>query len=246
MKACVIIPARYNSSRLPGKPLALINGKPMIQYVIEASLKAVDINHIYVATDDDRIFNFVTSLGVKGLMTSSDALTGTDRIAEASLMLNYDVFVNVQGDEPMVDPADIKECISLKKNYFDQIINGYSYIKSSNELLSLTVPKVVTNDYDQMIYMSRAPIPYSKKGPVDYRRCKKQVCIYGFNKDELNWFASQKNKSFIESYEDIEILRFLNINKIIRMFACNPDTIAVDTEDDRLRVELIFQNEDEN
>ena len=246
MKTCLVIPARYNSSRLPGKPLALINGKPMIQLVIEASSKAIDSEHIYIATDDQRIYDFVESLGIKAVMTSSDALTGTDRVAEAIKSLDYDIFVNVQGDEPMVDPIDIKACISLKKKYFNQIINGYARINSHSDLLSLTVPKVITNDHNELVYMSRAPLPYSKKGPINFKHCKKQVCIYGFNKDELNWFSSQKSKSFLELHEDIEILRFLDTSKTIKMFQCNPDTIAVDTEEDRIRVESIVKSNQEN
>ena len=159
MSACVVIPARYGSSRLPGKPLALIHGKPMIQYVIEAALQAIEIEHLYVATEDSRIHKFVSSLGVQAIMTSPTALTGTDRIAEAIQELDYDIIVNVQGDEPMVDPNDIKECILLKQQNFNYIINGFAYIKSREELMSLTVPKVVTNSNNLLIYMSRAPIP---------------------------------------------------------------------------------------
>ena len=114
MKACVIIPARYSSTRFPGKPLVSILGKPMILWVAEISARAVGIENVYVATESKMIFDLVESCGYSSIMTSINALTGTDRVAEASKNLNYDVFINVQGDEPLLDYNDIINCINLK------------------------------------------------------------------------------------------------------------------------------------
>ena len=107
MKACVIIPARFNSSRFPGKPLVKLNGKEMILWVAEICSKAVNISNVFVATDDNRISDLVSKNGFQTILTSSDLLTGTDRVAQAAKKLDYEVYVNVQGDEPLIDPDDI-------------------------------------------------------------------------------------------------------------------------------------------
>ena len=114
MTACVIIPARHASTRFPGKPLTPLLGKPMILWVAELSARAVGPEHVYVATEDTRISTVVEEAGFRALMTSKTALTGTDRLAEAAEMIDYDIYVNVQGDEPLVNPEDIKRCAELK------------------------------------------------------------------------------------------------------------------------------------
>src|SRR6056297_1338589 len=128
MRACVVVPARYASSRFPGKPLAELLGKPMILWVTELSAKAVGRENVYVATDDERISEAARAAGFSALMTSADALTGTDRLAEAAQMIDYDIYVNVQGDEPLVNPDDIRRCIKLKPEHPEMIVNGFCWI----------------------------------------------------------------------------------------------------------------------
>ena len=111
---CVVIPARFSSSRFPGKPLVSLLGKPMVLWVVDLAIKAVGHDHVYVA-EDDEISTVVSEAGYQVLMTSSKALTGTDRVAEASEQLDYDIYINVQGDEPLVNPLDIRKCINLKQ-----------------------------------------------------------------------------------------------------------------------------------
>ena len=240
MNSCIVIPARFNSSRFQGKPIAKILGKEMIIHVAEACSKAISKNHIYIATDDERIKKVVVENDFQCIMTSCDHLTGTDRIGELTSKLDYQYFINVQGDEPLVNPIDIKKCISLKEENPSEIINGYSYIQSWEEFISKNVPKVVMDNKDYLIYMSRSPIPSSKEENKSIKGCKKQVCIYGFSKSDLNFFSSFKSKGYLENKEDIEIIRFIENGRKVRMFECSGGSVAVDTKFDLEKVEKIL------
>ena len=143
MKACVIIPARFKSSRFPGKPLVKLNGKEMILWVAENCSKALDSKDVYIATDDKRISEVVIKNGFQVILTNSDLLTGTDRVAEASRNLNYEIFINVQGDEPLINHEDILKAIDLKRKYPKSIINSYCSIEENenpkNKNISLII-----------------------------------------------------------------------------------------------------------
>tara|TARA_Y100001968_G_C19437772_1_gene760770 strand:- start:1429 stop:2169 length:741 start_codon:yes stop_codon:yes gene_type:complete len=244
MKACVIIPARYQSSRFPGKPLAEILGKPMILWVSEIAEKAVGKDNVYIATDDIRICEIVNKNGYSFILTSDSALTGTDRVAEASKSLNYDIIINVQGDEPLILPEDIIKCIQQKEKYPNFIINAYNNIKSSQDPINTNIPKVITNESDFLIYISRSLIPGFKDPKKKSIQYKKQVCIYAYNNDELNNFLQFGRKSKLEELEDIEILRFLEFKSTIKMFKSSNESIAVDVIEDVKSVEneLIARN----
>ena len=136
MKACVIIPARFASSRFPGKPLAKLHGKEMILWVAENCCRAVTSDNVYIATDNKKISELVVKKGFQVINTRSDLLTGTDRVAEASKNLNYEIFINVQGDEPLIDHRDILRAIDLKKQYPESIINSYCYIEENENQLT--------------------------------------------------------------------------------------------------------------
>lgn len=242
IRACVVIPARHASSRFPGKPLAPLLGKPMILWVAELAAHAVGREHVYVATDDERIEAVIRNAGFTPLMTSTAALTGTDRLAEAAEMIAYDIYVNVQGDEPLADPDDIRKCISLKTAQPEMILNGFCWMSEGEDPGNINVPKVVTNESSVLAYMSRAPLPASKasrKSPGTY---KKQVCIYGFTRDELRAFAGYGRKSALEECEDIEILRFLELGRQVLMYECSPGSLAVDIPEDVAKVESALQN----
>lgn len=237
MSACVVIPARYASTRYPGKPLTNLLGKPMILWVAELSAKAVGLDHVYVATEDRRIEEVVMQAGYKALMTSKNALTGTDRLAEAAMQIDYDIYVNVQGDEPLVDPESIKVCIEKKIAYPDAIINGYTYLTENEDPHNVNIPKVITTENDIMIYMSRAALPGFKSIENTPKKYKKQVCIYGFSKDDLLGYQAFGRKSEIETSEDIEILRFLELGKKVIMYKTPPGSLAVDVAEDVRPVE---------
>ncbi|HCE2178519.1 TPA: 3-deoxy-manno-octulosonate cytidylyltransferase [Vibrio parahaemolyticus] len=225
----VVIPARYKSSRFPGKPLVDICGKPMIQHVWERCCLAVGQEKVYVATDDSRIQNVVESFGGQVVMTSSDCLTGTDRLAEANLQLNCDFIVNVQGDEPLINPEDINTVIEafLKSG---NVTNAMCVINSEQEFRSFTVPKVTFSQSGKLLYMSRAGIPQTKTG--EYKFGYKQVCIYAFSKEQLAFFYSNKAKTRHEQVEDIEILRFLESDYVVDMVEVEAGSLAVDVPTD--------------
>lgn len=237
MRPCVIIPARYTSSRFPGKPLVPLLGKPMILWVAELSARAIGAEHVYVATEDERISSVVKDAGFNAIMTSKSALTGTDRLAEAAEMIDYDIYVNVQGDEPLVDPADIISCIEKKCSAPNDILNGYCWISDREDPTSRNIPKVITAENGRMVYMSRVPLPGFKDERYAPSRYMKQVCIYGFTKDDLRAFAAFGRKSALEACEDIEILRFLELGRNIMMFECSQGSLAVDAPGDVSAVE---------
>ena len=236
MKACVIIPARFNSSRFPGKPLIKLCGKEMILWVAEICSKAVDISNVFIATDDNRISNLVSQSGFQAILTSPDLLTGTDRVAEASKNLDYEIYVNVQGDEPLIDPDDILKAIELKSKYPESVINSYCSITKDENPNNLNIPKVVMKENYDLIYISRAKIPKSKNNDED-QIYKKQVCIYSYNNSDLDKFLSYGRKSKTEKIEDIEILRFFELNINIKMFKASKSSLAVDIPEDVKKVE---------
>jgi 3-deoxy-manno-octulosonate cytidylyltransferase (CMP-KDO synthetase) len=243
MKTCVIIPARFNSSRFPGKPLVKLNGKEMILWVSEICAKAVNISNVFIATDDKRISDLVIKNGYQSIMTSSDLLTGTDRVAEAAKLLDYDIYVNVQGDEPLLEPKDILKAIELKKKYPEFVINSYCSLAANEDPNNLNIPKVVITDNSELIYISRAVIPKSKKSNFELI-FKKQVCIYSYNKNDLLKFLDYGKKSKVEKIEDIEILRFFELNIKIKMFEASKSSLAIDIPEDVAKVEneLKFRN----
>jgi 3-deoxy-manno-octulosonate cytidylyltransferase (CMP-KDO synthetase) len=163
MNYYVIIPARFASSRLPGKPLVDIGGKSMIQRTYEQCLKAAPAEKIYVATDDERIAAHCRDRGINVVMTSPDCLTGTDRVAEAAKVLEADYYINVQGDEPVIPPDDIRAVIRAAEKGTDEIIAGYTEILDEKDYFSPAIPKMVLSEAGYLMYMSRAPIPGNKK-----------------------------------------------------------------------------------
>ncbi|SIS47264.1 3-deoxy-manno-octulosonate cytidylyltransferase [Neptunomonas antarctica] len=237
MSSCVIIPARYASSRFPGKPLAKIHGRPMILWVAELSAEAVGREHVYVATESELIAEVVISAGFNAIMTDPEALTGTDRVAEAAQKLDYDVFINVQGDEPIVRPEDIRRCIQIKLDHPYDIVCGYCWMNDKEDPTSVNVPKVVVNEADMMVYMSRLPVPGHKTKQSAPGKYAKQVCIYGFSRSDLAQYRAFGRKSYLESCEDIEILRYLELNLSIRMFETPSGSLAVDIPEDISAVE---------
>lgn len=232
MKIVCLIPARYSSSRYPGKPLVKLLGKPMIVWVAELAAEAIGRENIFVATEDQQIKNIVCSYGFNAVMTSEKALTGTDRIWEASQHIDADIYINVQGDEPLLDPEDILKILSAKKRNPNEVISGMCRIQPDDDPNNVNLPKVVTNEGKQLLYMSRLPIPGSKHKDNSPEVFWKQVCIYAFNKKELNAFGEFQRKSFLESIEDIEILRFFELGIPVRMVETTGNTYAVDTPED--------------
>ena len=181
-----IIPARYQSSRFEGKPLADICGKPMIWWVYNQCKKVKEFTEVYVATDDERIEKACKDNDINVIMTSTSHKTGTDRIGEVARKIKADLYVNIQGDEPMIEPETIRQAILP---FFDnpdlQITNLMTKIKDPVDVVNFTVPKVITNKDNIGIYLTRSTAPYPK-GKIDYSYYK-QVCVYGFKPEALEF-----------------------------------------------------------
>lgn len=238
MKIVGVIPARYESSRFPGKPLVDLNGVPMIVRVAKIVEKTLGKENTFIATDDNRIKDVVESHGFKTVMTSSECLTGTDRVYEFSKYVQADIYVNVQGDEPLLNHEDIQKIIDIKKENMNFVINGMCSLTPDEDPKNVNIPKVVTNKFNDLLYMSRLAVPGIKSMKKDQRPdYKKQVCIYAFNKEELEAFGGQQEKAIFERFEDIEILRFLDLNVPIKMVETSGSSLAVDVKEDVAKVE---------
>lgn len=238
MKIVGVIPARYESTRFPGKPLADICNKPMIWWVYHQCLKVQDFSEVYVATDDERIMNACQSNGLSALMTSSRHMTGTDRVGEIAEKIPAELYVNIQGDEPLIEPETIKAAI--KPFYLDetlQVVNLMTKINNLVDLVNSTVPKVITSSSGRGIYLTRTACPYPK-GNLNFDYYK-QVCVYGFKPEALKFFCDygkKYGKSKLESIEDIEILRFIENDYNVKYVEVDSATVAVDTPKDLQRV----------
>ena len=232
-KGAVVIPARYESSRFPGKPLADIHGKPMVQHVFERCVEAVGAELVYIATDSRRIESIAESFGSRVVMTSKSCLTGTDRLAEVNSILDLDFLVNVQGDEPMTNPSHVSRVYQIMVEDCTNVINCFCEIKP-DEIGSPTVPKVVLSRSSKLLYMSRMGIPSDKHLAAHAKY--KQVCIYGFSREHLTFFTSFDGKGPNELHEDIEILRFLEGDVPVKMIEVSSGGVAVDTPEDLSKV----------
>ena len=243
-KVVVIIPSRYKSTRFPGKPLVDILGKPMVVRVADLSSKAVGKENVFVATDDDRIEDKVKEYNYNVIRTSEDCLTGTDRVAEASLQIDADIFVNVQGDEALLNPDDIVQVVKEKIKNSNSVVTCMAKLTSSEDPTDLKTCKVATNLNDELMYVSRNAIPSSKNGIV--KSAFKQVCVYAFNKDELKTYferGKDSGKTPAELSEDIEIIRFLEMGKRVKMVRVEGGTLAGDFPEDVSEVEKIFRKQ---
>lgn len=239
MKIIGVIPARYQSSRFPGKPLADICGKPMIWWVYQQAIRVQDFNDVYVATDDERIESECKKNNIKVIMTSDKHPTGTDRIGEVARKISADLYVNIQGDEPMLEPEIIRSAITpFYSNPDLQITNLMSEITNPVDVVNFTVPKVITNEQGIGIYLTRATAPYPK-GSIQYKYYK-QVCVYGFKPEALQFYCNSP-RGKIEKIEDIEILRFIEAGYRVQYIEVESKSIAVDTKNDleRVRKEIL-------
>jgi 3-deoxy-manno-octulosonate cytidylyltransferase (CMP-KDO synthetase) len=233
----IIIPARYQSSRLPGKPLIDICGQSMISRTYDRCCLALESKDVFVATDDDRIYNHCQENNINVLMTPGACKTGTDRVYEASKQVRADIYINVQGDEPIIDPDNIKRVIRASTKNSDQVIATMSII-DEEEYRNNTIPKVVTSIDNKLLYASRASIPTTKT--LDFIYSKKQIGIYAFPRKSLENFVAVKNKTPLEALEDIEILRFLELGYEVQMLELVNNSFAVDVPDDIKKVEKVI------
>jgi len=231
----LVIPARYKSSRLPGKPLIELHGVPMLKRTYLRCIEEIDPSKVVVATDDERIEAYCRQENIAVIMTPGDCLTGTDRVACVAKLRSADYYINVQGDEPLINPQDISRVIEAAYEHPGDIVNGVAKISDEELYRSPTMPKAVMRPDGRLLYMSRAPIPSNKS--QEFVRAWRQICIYAFPRDALFAFASVQRKTPLEEMEDIELLRFLELGYEVRMVILSDESLPVDVPEDIVRVE---------
>jgi 3-deoxy-manno-octulosonate cytidylyltransferase (CMP-KDO synthetase) len=249
-----VIPARYASSRLPGKPLLEIAGRPMVVHVAERALAASLVARAVVATDDERIFAAVRAAGHEALMTRSDHASGSDRLAEAAAQLGAAVVVNVQGDEPLIDPVTIDRAVAaLVEDEVAAVATACEPIASAADVLSPDVVKVVTDSGGRALYFSRSPVPFPRDAarrhgslaaalaaePELLATFRKHAGLYVYRRDFLLEYAGWP-QSPLERGESLEQLRILERGYVIRLVEAAAPSIGVDTEEDLARVRALF------
>ena len=242
MNLLVVIPARFQSTRFPGKPLADLGGSPLIEHVWRQCCRAVDATDVVVATDDERIAVVAREFGAIVEMTASDCLTGTDRVAEVASWHRAVWYVNVQGDEPFIDPAAIKKVIEVARTAEQDVaaVNTMSAITKESEFYSATVPKPVTDLHGRLLYMSRGAIPTDKR--LGFQKAFRQVGLYAFRYSALDYYQPGAKKTPLEEIEDIEILRLVESGLSVQMVQVPAGGIAIDTPDDLARARLIIES----
>jgi len=241
-KVIAVIPARYGSTRLPAKPLASINGKPMIQWVYERSRRARGIDQTIVATDDERIAQAVRDFGGEVIVTSPSIQSGTDRVAAVADQLRADIYVNVQGDEPLIEPSAIETAVDLVRSGRFPIGTVMTSLRNRSELVDQSVVKVMADSTGRAIYFSRLPIPYSRGAvPEDEQPfvCKRHVGLYVYSRDALMKFRSLP-PSGIEKAEVLEQLRAIANGIAIGIAEVDFTSIGVDTPEDLEKVRRLL------
>jgi 3-deoxy-manno-octulosonate cytidylyltransferase (CMP-KDO synthetase) len=240
-KVIVVIPARYGSTRLPGKPLVSLAGKPMIQRVYERAKLAQRVNRVIVATDDDRIVKAVQEFGGEARMTRPDHRTGTERVAEVAAHETGDIFVNVQGDEPLLDPAAVDTAVgALLEEPQAALATVATPIRTPADIMDPNVCKVVLDFDENALYFSRAPIPWVRDtaGHVQARHLK-HLGLYVFRRDALLEYPTLPQGE-LERIEQLEQLRWLENGWKIRVAEVAHDTVSVDVPEDVARVEKLL------
>lgn len=243
MNIIAFIPSRYDSTRFPAKPLALIAGEPMIRHVYRCAASCPEVSQVYVATDDDRIFQCVDKFGGKAIMTSKEHASGTDRVFEAAQKLrlkNEDFIVNIQGDQPVFDPGIISEMIAPLVNDRDIPMATLKYrITDKKEVENINIVKVVTDNAGFALYFSRHPIPYYRDMGSSTEHYK-HLGLYAFRKGFLEKFSNLP-VGRLETAEKLEQLRALENGYKIKVVEITSDSVEVDTPEDIKRVEDLIK-----
>jgi 3-deoxy-manno-octulosonate cytidylyltransferase (CMP-KDO synthetase) len=247
LRVAAIIPARYASTRLPGKPLADIAGMPMVCRVYERTKMARLVDEVWVATDDQRIYDAVHAFGGNVLMTSPDHPSGTDRLAEAAGKISADIYVNVQGDEPLIPPELIDAAVEpLLAEPTLNMATAAREITSQDEIADPSVVKVVLDEGGYALYFSRAPIPFHRDiwthGSIIGGNCLKHIGLYVYRRDFLMKYAKIPPTA-LEQTEKLEQLRALGHGEKIKVVVTKLESFGVDTPEDLDRVIRLIQKE---
>lgn len=239
MKAIGIIPARYGSKRLPGKPLAMISGKPMIQWVYERASRSRSLDRVIVATDDVRIMRTVWKFGGQAMLTPKSLRSGTDRVAEASKKMGADIVINIQGDEPLIRPDTIDKLVAaMRKDSRLLMATAAAPLRDAATAATPSVVKVVSDRFGNALYFSRAPIPFYRNEKAS-KKFYQHLGIYAYRKNFLLKFAKWKSTA-LETAESLEQLRALERGIRIRVVEVRGQSIGVDTKQDLERVKKLL------
>ena len=238
MNVLGVIPARYHSTRLPGKPLLMIGAKPMIQWVYEAAKTAALIDELVVATDDQRIYDTIVGFGGKAEMTAADHPTGTDRLAEVAQRYQTELVVNIQGDEPLIKGTVIDSIIKpLLEDPGLPMSTAKVRLTDPEQIKESSVVKVITAENGDALYFSRSPIPYPRNaGQAVYW---KHIGLYGYRKEFLLKYIALP-QSQLELAESLEQLRVLANGYRIKVVEVEQDSVGVDTPEDLARVRALL------
>jgi 3-deoxy-manno-octulosonate cytidylyltransferase (CMP-KDO synthetase) len=241
-KVVIVIPARYGSTRLPGKPLVSLAGKPMIQRVYERARLAQRADRVIVATDDERIVKAVEGFGGEARMTRVDHRTGTERVAEVAAHTEGDVFVNVQGDEPLLDPVAVDTAVnSLLEEPAAAVATVATPLQSAADIMDPNVVKAVLDFDGNALYFSRAPIPWVRDTASKIQvRHLKHLGLYVFQRDALLEYPTLPQGE-LERIEQLEQLRWMENGWKIRVAEVEHDAVSVDVPADVERVEKLLQ-----
>ncbi len=238
MKKIIVIPARYESTRLPGKPLLEVSGKSLVQLVYERASESRLADGVIVATDDRRIMDAALSFGAEAVMTSPSCKSGTDRVFEAVKDTDFDLIINVQGDEPFIRPDMIDLLFSVMENESLDVATLCAPVADDNEYSNPNTVKVVLDKNGFALYFSRSPIPYVRNGNTR-SMLYKHIGVYGFKREFLQQFVSMQ-KSRLEETESLEQLRILENGYRIKVLTTHYDGFGIDTREDLQRARLIL------
>ncbi len=239
MKIGAIIPARYDSSRFPGKPLVKIAGISMIERVYNQVVKANKFSDIIVATDNEEIEKEVKSFGGKVVMTSKSCLSGTERIVEVLDKIGFDAVVNIQGDEPLISEYLISDVYDSLKNGNGEVVTAAFFNNSTEDFADINTVKVIVDSQNRAIYFSRSPIPYMK--PSDFDGFFQHVGIYGYTEKALRLFLDLP-QSDLEKKEKLEQLRFIDMGLEIVILKTDYRSVGVDIPEDVKKIEQILKD----
>ena len=231
MKIIAIIPCRYNSKRFPGKSLALIKKYPMMWHVYHQALKSKYIQKTYIATDDKRICKKCKELNLNFIMTKKTHLNGTDRIAECAKKIYSDIYVNVQGDEPLIDPTTIDKVVKnliYNKNKKVLATNAYHVITNNKDIEDKNIIKTIIDNNNNALAFSRNAIPFTKNKNHKFYR---QIGLYAFTKKGISLFSKLKS-STLEKNETVEMYRIIENSYLVKMIKVNKSSKSVDTKSD--------------
>jgi 3-deoxy-manno-octulosonate cytidylyltransferase (CMP-KDO synthetase) len=238
-RALAVIPARYDSSRFPGKALALLAGKPMVQHVVERARQAARVARVLVATDDERIRRAVEELGGEAVLTRREHRSGTERVAEVAAQVAAPIYLNVQGDEPLIDPAALDELVgALEEDPAVEVATLATPLADLKDVMDPNIVKVVFDFEANALYFSRAPIPWMRDASAGPRHFKHRG-VYAFRRKALLEFPTLPPGE-LERREQLEQLRWLENGWRIRVAETSHDAVSVDVPEDLARAEKLL------